>query len=76
MWYPLYVSVKDRWVGTLFIGPVSLVAYRQQRVDLPPLFQWLTWKRNWVQTHGLVSRCAVDYVENPFLENSSSVHRY
>jgi hypothetical protein len=38
MWYPMHVSVKDRGVCTLFIGPVSLVAYRQQRVDLPPLF--------------------------------------
>jgi hypothetical protein len=46
------VSVKDRWVGpreqvlnvliaSWYMGPISLVACRQQRVTLPPLLQWL-----------------------------------
>jgi hypothetical protein len=52
------------------MGPVSLVAYRQQRVALPPLLQWLSWERNWVQTHKSVSQCAVDYVGSPFFSEA------
>jgi hypothetical protein len=48
------------------MDPVSLVIYRQQRVALPPLLQWLARERNWVQIHGSVSRRAVDYVGSPF----------
>jgi hypothetical protein len=35
---------------------MSLVAYRQQKVTLPPLLQWLPWERNCVRTRGSVSR--------------------
>jgi hypothetical protein len=48
------------------MGPISLVAYRQQRVALPPLLQWLAQERNWVRTHGSVSQRDVDSVECPF----------
>jgi hypothetical protein len=48
------------------MGLVSLVAYCQQRVRLPPLLQWLALERNWVRTHGSVSRRAVDCVRSPF----------
>jgi hypothetical protein len=71
------VSVNDRWVGPHEqvlnvpthagdMGPMSLVACHQQRVSLPPLHQWLSLERNWVRTHELVSRCAVDCVGSPF----------
>jgi hypothetical protein len=48
------------------MGSVSLVSCSQQRVALPPLLQWLSWERNWVWTHGSVSRRAVDCVRSPF----------
>jgi hypothetical protein len=48
------------------MSSVSLVAYRQQRVALPPLLQWLAQERNWVRTHGSVNRRAMDYVRSPF----------
>jgi hypothetical protein len=48
------------------MGSVSLVAYRQYRVALPPLLQWLAQERNWVRTRGSISRRAVDCVESPF----------
>jgi hypothetical protein len=49
------------------MGPVSLVAYHQQKLDLSILLHWLAWKRNWVRTHGSVSRRAMDYVRSPNL---------
>jgi hypothetical protein len=54
----------------VFMDPVSLVVYYQQRVALPPLLQWLAWERNWERTHGSVSRRAMDSVGS-----SGSVHR-
>jgi hypothetical protein len=48
------------------MGPVSLVVYHQQKLGLSLLLHWLVWERNWVRTHGSVSRRAVDYVESPF----------
>jgi hypothetical protein len=48
------------------MGPVSLVACRQQRVALPPLLQWLSWERNWVRTYRSASRRAVDCVRSSF----------
>jgi hypothetical protein len=59
----------------LFMGPVSLVIYHQQRVALAPLLQWLAQERNWVRTRGSVSRHAVDCVGSIFLESNGSVHR-
>jgi hypothetical protein len=40
------------------MGPVSLVACHRQKLGLSLLLHWLAWKRNWVRTHGLVSRRA------------------
>jgi hypothetical protein len=57
------------------MGPVSLVVWRQQRVALPPLLQWLAQERNWVRTRGSVNRRVVDYIGSPFLGSSGSVHR-
>jgi hypothetical protein len=48
------------------VGPVSQVVYRQQRVALPPLLQWLDRERNWVRTHRLDGRRALDCVSSPF----------
>jgi hypothetical protein len=48
------------------MGLVNLVAGYRQRVALPPLLQCLTWERNWVQTHGSVSRRAMNYVGSPY----------
>jgi hypothetical protein len=50
----------------VFMGPLSLVICRQQRVTLPPLLQWRARERNWVWIHGSVSRRAVDCVGSPF----------
>jgi hypothetical protein len=52
------------------MGPVRLVACHQQRVALPPLFWFLSWERNWVQTYGSVSRRAVECVRS-----SGSIYR-
>jgi hypothetical protein len=48
------------------MGPVSLVAGHRQRVALPQLLQWLARERNWVCTHGSVSRRVGDCVRSPF----------
>jgi hypothetical protein len=61
--------VSKYWTYRLHVGVmglVSLVAWCQQWVPLPPLLQWLAQERNWVRTRGSVSRRAVDCVENPF----------
>jgi hypothetical protein len=42
MGYPPRASVEH--AGDM--GPVSLVAYRQQVFDLSALVQWLCWERN------------------------------
>jgi hypothetical protein len=47
------------------IGPVSLVACRQQKLDFSPLLHWLFWERSWVRTRGPVGRCAVGWVRSP-----------
>jgi hypothetical protein len=52
------------------MGPVNLVAYHRQKLGLSMLLHWLTWERNWVRTHGSVSRRAVDCVRSPFLRSS------
>jgi hypothetical protein len=49
----------------IFMGPVSLVVGCQQKLDFFPLLHWLLWERSWVQTHGSVSQCAMDYVGSP-----------
>jgi hypothetical protein len=48
------------------MGPVSLVACHQQKLGLSLMLHWLAWERNWVRTHGSVSRRAMDCVECPF----------
>jgi hypothetical protein len=48
------------------MGPVRLVAWRQQRVALPSLVQWLPQERNWVWTRGSASHHAMDCVWSPF----------
>jgi hypothetical protein len=48
------------------MGPVNLVVGHRQELGLRPLLHWLVRERSWVQTHGLVSRRAVDYVGSPF----------
>jgi hypothetical protein len=53
------------WSHTGDIGLVSLVVGCQQNLDFSPLFHWLLWERSWVQTHGLVSRHAMDCVGSP-----------
>jgi hypothetical protein len=74
---PPPLSVKDRWVdpreqvlnvliACWYMDLVSLVAWHQQRVALPPLLQWPAQERNWIRTRGLVSHRAVDYVKSPF----------
>jgi hypothetical protein len=67
----------DRWVSPVSkywmyrshagdVGPVILVPWRQHRVALPPLLQWLVQERNWVRTRRSVNRRAVDCVGSPF----------
>jgi hypothetical protein len=48
------------------MGPVSLVAHHRQKLGLSLLLHWLAWERNYVRTHGLVSRHAEDCVRSPF----------
>jgi hypothetical protein len=71
------VSVKDRGVGTheqVLNVPITYRRYGPGKPSsLPsieggftPTLQWLSWERNLVQTHGSVSRCAVDCVGSPF----------
>jgi hypothetical protein len=50
----------------VFIGPVSLVVGHRQELGLSLLLHWLAQERNWVRTHGSVSRRAVDGVGSPF----------
>jgi hypothetical protein len=54
------------WSHAGDMGPVNLVVGHRQELGLHPLLYWLTQERSWVWTRGSVSRCAVDYVENPF----------
>jgi hypothetical protein len=48
------------------MGLVNLVISHRQELGLRPLLHWLVRERSWVQTHGSVSRHAVDYVGSPF----------
>jgi hypothetical protein len=48
------------------MGPVNLLVGHRQELGLHPLLHWLAWERSWVQTHGLVSRRAVECVRSPF----------
>jgi hypothetical protein len=48
------------------MGPVNLVVGHRQELGLCPLLHWLVRERSWVQTHGSVSRRAVDCVGSPF----------
>jgi hypothetical protein len=63
---PLRASIERTDCMLVFMGPVSLIVCHQQRVALPPLLQWLARERNWIWTHELVSRRAVDCVRSPF----------
>jgi hypothetical protein len=66
MGWPPRASMERTDRMLVFMGPVSLVICRQQRVTLPPLLQWLAQERNWVWIHGPASRRAVDCVGSPF----------
>jgi hypothetical protein len=46
----------------VIIGPVSLIVGWQQKLNFSPLLHWLLCERSWVQTHGSISRRAVDCV--------------
>jgi hypothetical protein len=48
------------------MGPINLVVGHRQELGLRPLLHWLVWERSWVQTHGSVSRRAVDCLGSPF----------
>jgi hypothetical protein len=48
------------------MGPVSQVVGHRRELGLRPLLHWLARERNWVRTHGSVSRRAVDCVGSPF----------
>jgi hypothetical protein len=50
----------------VFMFPVNLVVGHRQELGLRLLLHWLARERNWVRTHGSVSRRAVDYVGSPF----------
>jgi hypothetical protein len=58
--------VSKYWIYRSHSGNMGLVACHQQRVALLPLLRCLSWERNWVRTHGSVSRCAGDCVRSPF----------
>jgi hypothetical protein len=66
MGWPLRASIERTGCMLVFMGPVSLVGYRQQRVALSPLLQWLARERNWVQTRRSVNRRTVDCVRSSF----------
>jgi hypothetical protein len=55
------------------MGPVSLVACHQQKLDLSLLLYWLAWERNWARIHGSVSRRVVDYIGSSFFLGSSGI---
>jgi hypothetical protein len=63
------------------MGPVSLLVGHRLELSLHPLLHWLAQGRNWVRTHGSVSRRDVDCVRSPFsqeqwdLSKSISVSR-
>jgi hypothetical protein len=52
------------------MDPVSLLAGHQQKVDFAPTALLIGSGENWVQTRGLVSRRAMDYIESPFFGSS------
>jgi hypothetical protein len=66
MGWPSRASIEciDRML--VLLGLVSLIVCHQQREVFPPLLQWLAQERNWVWTHGSVSRRAVKSVRRPF----------
>jgi hypothetical protein len=48
------------------MGPISLVACPQQKLGLSLLIHWVAWERNWVRTHGSISRRAEDCAGSHF----------
>jgi hypothetical protein len=57
------------WMYRLHVGvygPNKPSSQLSTDVWLSPMLHWLARERNWVQTHGSVSRCAVDCVGVPF----------
>jgi hypothetical protein len=48
------------------MGPVNLVVDHRHEIGLRPLLHWLARERNWVRTHGSVSRRVMDCVGSPF----------
>jgi hypothetical protein len=66
MGWPPRASIECTDHMLVFMGPVSLVAAINRCLALPPLLQWLAQERNWVRTHGSVSRRAVNCVGSPF----------
>jgi hypothetical protein len=66
MCWPPRASIERTDCMLVFMGPVSLVVSRQQRVALPPLLQWLAQEINWVRTRRSFSRRAVNCVGSPF----------
>jgi hypothetical protein len=66
MGWPPWASIERTDHMLLFMGPISLVACHRQKLGLSLLLHWLVSKRNWVWTHGSVSRQAVDCVGSPF----------
>jgi hypothetical protein len=66
MGWPPQASIQriDRML--VFMGPISIVVGHRQELGLCLLVHWLAQERNWVQTHGSVSQCAVDCVKSPF----------
>jgi hypothetical protein len=66
MGWPPQASIERTDRMLVFMGPVSLVVGCQQKLDFSPLLHWLLWERSWVQTHGSISRYAVDYAGSPY----------
>jgi hypothetical protein len=75
MGWPLRASIERTNRMLVFVGPVILLVCHQQRVALPPLLQWLARERNWVRTHGSVSRRAIDCVGSHFSQEQWLCHR-
>jgi hypothetical protein len=66
MGWPPQASIEHIDRILVFMGPISRVATVNRCLALPLLLHWLVWERNWVQTRGSVSQCAVDCVETHF----------
>jgi hypothetical protein len=66
MGWPPRASIEHTDRMLVFMGLVSLVVGQRQELGLCLLLHLLAQERNRVQTHGSVSRCAVDCVGSPF----------